>query len=190
MSQKTIILAYNEKRRKIKIPKNFEELKEIFLSQFHEGKNKKFYFSYLSFIDKDIDFIKLTSQTNENNHPIINVFQEKEKEKEKEKKEDLKEEVIVGMSPEYFLKNNNKTNKRHINFKSSKSSQSLLKKPKTNRIMLNDQKSMINNEKEKELLFNSTTKEKTTDNKDKTFIKIKDKKKKMKQIKSKKELKI
>ena len=74
--------------------------------------------------------------------------------------------------------NNNKTNKRHINFKSSKSSQSLLKKPKTNRIMLNDQKSMINNEKEKELLFNSTTKEKTTDNKDKTFIKIKDKKKK------------
>ena len=74
--------------------------------------------------------------------------------------------------------NNNKTNKRHINFKSSKSSQSLLKKPKTNRIMLNDQKSMINNEKEKEILFNSTTKEKTTDNKDKTFIKIKDKKKK------------
>ena len=112
MSQKTIILAYNEKRRKIKIPKNFEELKEIFLSQFHEGKNKKFYFSYLSFIDKDIDFIKLTSQTNENNHPIINVFQEKEKEKEKEKKEDLKEEVIVGMSPEYFLKNKKKQRKK------------------------------------------------------------------------------
>ena len=86
--------------------------------------------------------------------------------------------VKINKNPQNNNNNNNKTNKRHINFKSSKSSQSLLKKPKTNRIMLNDQKSMINNEKEKELLFNSTTKEKTTDNKDKTFIKIKDKKKK------------
>ena len=77
------------------------------------------------------------------------------------------------------LQKNNKDNKRYINFKSSKSSQSLLKKSKTNRIMLKDQKSMINNEKDKELLFNSTTKEKTTDNKDKTFIKINDKKKKI-----------
>ena len=84
--------------------------------------------------------------------------------------------VKINKNPQNNNNNNNKTNKRHINFKSSKSSQSLLKKPKTNRIMLNDQKSMINNEKE--LLFNSTTKEKTTDNKDKTFIKIKDKKKK------------
>ena len=148
MSQKTIILAYNEKRRKIKIPKNFEELKEIFLSQFHEGKNKKFYFSYLSFIDKDIDFIKLTSQTNENNHPIINVFQEKEKENEKEKKEDLKEEVIVGMSPEYFLKNKKKQRKKQKHLEEKQKEEIKLQKAKTHQ---NENNFNNINYKEKEL---------------------------------------
>ena len=130
MSQKTIILSYNEKRRKIKIPNNFEELKDIFFNQFHEGKNKKFYFSYLSFIDKDIDFTKLISQTNENNPPIINVFKEKEKEKE-QKKEDVKEEVIVGMSPEYFLKIKKKQRKKQKHLEEKQKEEIKLQKAKT-----------------------------------------------------------
>ena len=77
--------------------------------------------------------------------------------------------------------NNNNTPKKEnifiINNKYSKSTKSMIKKPKTNRIMLNEQKSMNNEkEKEKDNLFNSTTKEKTTkekttENKEKNFIK-------------------
>ena len=84
-------------------------------------------------------------------------------------------------SPLYKLNNvlsNNNTAKKEKSLfynKNYKSSKAFLKKSKSNRIMLNEQKS-INNEKEKELLFNSTTKEKTTkekttDNKDKNVIK-------------------
>ena len=145
MSQKTIILVYNEKRRKINIPKNFEELKDTFLNLFHERKNKKFYFSYLSFIDKDIDFIKLTSQTNENNHPIINVF--KEKENEEKKKEDVKEEeVIVGMSPEYLLKIKKRQRKKQKHLEEKQKEELKLQKAKTTQEVSNIN-NINNNEK-------------------------------------------
>ena len=107
--------------------------------------------------------------------------------KEKNRKEIRIKEVhrliekSLANSPLYklnkVLSNNNtaKKEKSLFNNKNFKSSKKILKKSKTNRIMLNEQKS-INNEKEKEFLFNSTTKEKTTkekttDNKDKNFIK-------------------
>ena len=34
MAEKNIILAYNEKKTKIKVPNNFEELKDTFFSIF------------------------------------------------------------------------------------------------------------------------------------------------------------
>ena len=110
MSDKNLILSYEEKKIKIKIPKDFEELKDIFLKKFNETKNKKFYFSYKYFIDKDIDLEKLKNKTNENNQPIINVF--KEKEEKKEEKSIEEKEVIVGMSLEYFKKNKKKLRKK------------------------------------------------------------------------------
>ena len=92
----------------------------------------------------------------------------------------LIEKNIVNSPGDKFNKvlfNNYSAKKEKIffNYKTPKNSKPLLKKSKTNRIMLNEQK-IINNEKEKEFLFNSTTKEKTTkekttDNKDKNVIK-------------------
>ena len=145
-SQKTIILTYHEKRRKIKIPKNFEELKDTFLSLFHEAKSKKVYFSYLSFIDKDIDFIELANQTNGNKHPMINVFEEKDN--EEKKKDDVKEEIIVGMSPEYFLKIKKKQRKKQ---KQLEEKQKKLQKSNTNNEINN-----INNINSKEKGFNKS----------------------------------
>ena len=101
-----IILAYNEKKIEIKVPKDYDELKKIFLKIFKVGENQNFYFSYLSFIDKDIDFKKVKNNINENYKPIINVFKEKDK-------EEKSEEVIVGMSLESFLKKQKKLRKKN-----------------------------------------------------------------------------
>ena len=101
-----IILSYNEKKIEIKAPKDYDELKNIFFKEFKIEKNQRFYFSYLSFIDKDIDFQKVKNNINENHKPTINVFKEKRKEEKKP------EEIIVGMSLEYFLKNKKKLRKK------------------------------------------------------------------------------
>ena len=103
-----IILSYNEKKIEIKAPKDYDELKNIFFKEFKIEKNQRFYFSYLSFIDKDIDFQKVKNNINENHKPTINVFKEKRKEEKKP------EEIIVGMSLEYFLKNKKKLRKKKI----------------------------------------------------------------------------
>ena len=141
MAEKNIILAYNEKKTKIKVPNNFEELKDTFFSIFKESKNKKFYFSYLSFIDKDIDFIKLKNQISENNQPIINVF----KEKEDEIKEEKSGEIIVGMSEEFFNKNKKKQRKKqkHLEEKQKEAKKEEIKSiqnKKNNEIELNKEK--------------------------------------------------
>lgn len=107
MSDKNIILAYNDKKIQIKAPNDFETLRNIFFKVFQENKNKKFYFSYLSYIDKDIDFNKLRSHISQSNQPRINVFKEKEDEIEEKS-----EEIIVGISEETFNRNKKKQRKR------------------------------------------------------------------------------
>ena len=159
MSDKNLILSYEEKKIKIKIPKDFEELKDIFLKKFNETKNKKFYFSYKYFIDKDIDLEKLKNKTNENNQPIINVF--KEKEEIKEEKSIEEKEVIVGMSLEYFKKNKKKLRKKQKHLEEKEKEKKKLSE-------INDN---IKNNKEKEY-----HKEKTFDKNKKSNNEIKEKK--------------
>ena len=78
---------------------------------------------------------------------------------------------------------NNSTKKMSdlINYKFYKNSKSILNKSKTNKLISHEKKNSIEKEKEKELLFNSTTKdktskEKTTDKKEKSINKKIDKK--------------
>ena len=146
MSEKNLILSYGDKKIKVKIPDNFEDLKDIFLKKFNEKKNKKFYFSYLSFIDKDIDLQKLKNVSNENKQPIINVF--KEKEKEKEEKTIGIGEVIVGMSLEYLKKTKKKLRRK----------QKHLEEKEKNK--LSEIKDNMKINKEKELLKGKTFDEK------------------------------
>ncbi len=120
MSYDYIILSYNEKKKKIKAPNNFEELKNIFFKKFNEDKNKKFYFSYLSFIDKDIDFIQLKSHIKDDYQPTINVFKEKEKDKEKENEDKKEDEEIIGISQEHFLKIKKKMRKKQKHLEEKK----------------------------------------------------------------------
>ena len=61
-----IILNYKEIKKPIKIPENFSQLENLFLMLFNEDKNKNFYFSYISKIDKNINFSEIKSK-------IINV---------------------------------------------------------------------------------------------------------------------
>ena len=120
MSYDYIILSYNEKKKKIKAPNNFEELKNIFFKKFNEDKNKKFYFSYLSFIDKDIDFIQIKSHIKDDYQPNINVFKEKEKEKENENEDKKEDEEIIGISQEHFLKIKKKMRKKQKHLEEKK----------------------------------------------------------------------
>ena len=147
MSEKNLILSYGEKKIKVKIPDNFEELKDIFLKKFNETGKKKFYFSYQSFIDKDIDLQKLKNITNESKQPIVNVFIEKEKDDKKEDKKEEKElgidDVIVGISLEYLKRNKKKIRRKQKHLEEKEKKEKEKKK-------LSEVNNNIKNNKEKE----------------------------------------
>ena len=56
MDDENIILSYNDMKKTIKIPKDYEELEKIFIKEFNENDKFKFYFQY---IDNDGDPINL-----------------------------------------------------------------------------------------------------------------------------------
>ena len=81
-----IILSYNDEQKSIKVPKDFIELKEIFLNEFREDKNKKFSFIFYNEEDKDIDlssdsgFKEFLEEVNNklNEGVVVSVSEEKE----------------------------------------------------------------------------------------------------------------
>ena len=74
MPENNISLIYNNIKRNIKTPKNYSDLQSIFIKEFNEDTNKIFYFSYLSFIDKESDFSKIMNQIKEQSNSSIYVF--------------------------------------------------------------------------------------------------------------------
>ena len=58
MSEEFVVLSYNDTKKKIKIPKNFEELEDNFIKEFN--KNETFYFSF-QYEDEDGDGVILNN---------------------------------------------------------------------------------------------------------------------------------
>ena len=71
-------LVFNKKIKKVKIPKNYEELESIFLKEFNEDKKKTFSFFYLSYIHNNDDFSKIINQIYKNNNIFIKEIFENE----------------------------------------------------------------------------------------------------------------
>ena len=88
MSENNITLVYKNTQKIIEIPKNFEELQEVFFKEFKEDKKKNIYFCYKQLIDSEIDFQQLIKENPKMN---INAFEGK---KEKKTIDIKKDEVI------------------------------------------------------------------------------------------------
>ena len=73
MLNDTIFLSYNGENRKINSPNNYTELKNIFLNEYNEDKNKIFSFGYLSNIDKFSKFQNIINKVIRKQKPIIYV---------------------------------------------------------------------------------------------------------------------
>ena len=74
MSEYYITLIYNGIKKKIKIPKNYIELKKAFLKEFKEENNCKFCFYYNTIKNTKINFEDLKKNIKNNNYPIINIY--------------------------------------------------------------------------------------------------------------------
>ena len=155
MVENYIFLSYNEKKEKIDVPNNFEELKNAFFKTFKEKRYKTFYFSYLSFIDEEINFIDIKNNIKENSYPTINVFKEKENEEEKE-------QIIVGMSEEQYQKVKKKMRKKKKQLEEKKKEEEKLNEKNKEKEKINAKEKIIEsktlnnkqiNEKEKEEIF-------------------------------------
>ena len=76
MNNETITLLYNKLKKSVTIPKNYLELKNIFIKEFNEDKNKKFSFSFLSKIINEKTDFKLLIEKNPKNIQIYITVQE------------------------------------------------------------------------------------------------------------------